>query len=779
VADSFLVMSTGTLTRIGALALTAALAAAWSAAPAGAFSLPPKHSGKLSPLLRRLSAPAVSGQGPARQARAVGVAAEGPGSLVREGDRVLVEVGFDHGALARREDLRQAGAEVVGASRPYQVATVAATAADLPGLASVPGVESVTPVRAPMVRAVNCEGGASVSEGVAQMHAGGASGEARAEFGTKGAGVIVGVLSDSYNQANEAVDGSGPIATKAPKDVETGDLTGPANTCSGQGTSVDVLSDPASPESTDEGRAMLQIVHDVAPRAHLAFASAEFGETAFAGSIEELQEAGADVIVDDIGYFEEPFFQEGPVANAVRTVTEDGATYLSAAGNENLFDEEGHEVGSWETPAFTDSGSCPAAVSSSSSLNGHHCLDFDPGSGSDNQFGIKVEAGEVLTIDLQWAESWHGVGTDLDAFLLDGNGNMVAAGVTNNPTTGKPVELLQWENTSSSTKLVNLVVNRFSGGNPRLKFLLMQGSSTTLATEYPVSGGGNVDGPTVFGHAAAADAIAVGAVRYSVDPASPTAAPERFSSRGPATNVFAPVETSGASAKLGSPEVVPKPDVAATDCGQTTFFAHIYTDLGPVWRFCGTSAAAPHAAGVVALMKSKEPLATPADLREALAGTGTRFPEYGSCAIGGGMVEAVGALEAVLGGPTTAPEECEPPDASGPVVRRAGDWDSEPSAPEPEPEPEPSRPQTFIRSHPAHVVRTRGASVRLVFRFGSDQSGVSFLCNVDGAGFRACGKRFARGYRVGSHVLKVKARSAAGLLDSTPAVYRFRVKRVG
>jgi hypothetical protein len=770
-------MSPGTLTRLAAPALALTLVAAWAAAPAAAFSPPAKETGKLAPLLHRLSAPAVRTASPARQARAVGVASSGPGSLVRVGDRVLVEVGFDHGVLARRDELRQTGAEVVGASRPYQVATVAAQPGELTALTAVPGVESVIPVRAPLVRSVNCEGGAAVSEGVAQLHAGGAAGEARAVYGTKGAGVTVGVLSDSYNQATEAADGTGPVATKAPKDVESADLTGAANTCAGQTTPVNVLSDPSSSEATDEGRAMLQIVHDVAPEAHLAFASADFGEIAFAESIEELQEEGADVIVDDIAYFEEPFFQEGPIANAIRAVTEKGATYLSAAGNENLFGEAGEEVASWEAPAFRDSGSCPAAISSNATLNGSHCLDFDPGAGSDNQFGIKVEAGEVLTVDLQWAESWQGVGTDLDAFLLDGSGKMVAAGVTNNPKAGKPVELLQWENTSSSTKLVDLAVNRFSGGNPPLKVLLMQEGSTTLATEYPHSGGGDTVGPSVFGHSGAADAIAVGAVRYSVDPSSPSAAPERFSSRGPVTNVYAPVKTVGASAKLGSPEVISKPDVAATDCGQTTFFAHIYTSLGPFWRFCGTSAAAPHAAGVVALMKSKEPLASPAELREALVGTATPFAEFGPCAMGGGLVEAVGALEAVLGGPTTAPEECEAPDASGPVVKAAGEWDSE-AQPEPQPEPA-TAPQTFFRSHPAHVVRTRRRSVRLVFRFESDQSGVSFLCKVDAGAFRACPTRFARSYRAGSHVLRVKARSAAGLVDSTPAVYRFRVKRVG
>ncbi len=773
-------MSSGTLMRSAALLLAAALLAAWAAASATAAPPPVKVPGKLSPVLRRLSAPAVRGGSHARQARAAGVAVSGPGSFVRRGNRVLVEVGFDHGAVARRDELRAAGARVLAASRPYQVVTATAAPGDLRALTTVPGVESVTPVRKPLLRAVNCEGGAAISEGVAQLHAGGGSEEARSTFATAGAGVTVGVLSDSFDEATEAADGSGPVATKAKADEETADLPGPLNTCTEQMTGVNVLSDFASPEASDEGRAMLQIVHDVAPAAKLAFATAFTGETAFAESIEDLQEEGAEVIVDDVSYFEEPFFQEGPISNAIRAVTEKGATYLTAAGNDNLFDGEGNEIASWEAPAFHDSGKCPAAIAQNPSLNPSHCMDFDPEAPSDDEFGIRVEPEETLTVDLQWAESRHGVGTDLDAYLLDSSGSLVAASVENNTFTGEPVEILQWENQSSEAKLVDLAINRFSGGNPRLKFILVQNGGGVVGTEYPASGGGDVVGPAIFGHSAAADAITVAAVKYNVDPESASAAPERYSSRGPATNYLAPVKPAGASEKLVSPELVSKPDVAATDCGQTTFFAHVYTGQGPAWRFCGTSAAAPHAAGVVALMKSKEPAAEPKELREALLEAATPFPSFGPCAMGSGLVEAVGSLEAILAGPSFKPEECAPPDASGLVVKAPGNWDAEtPSKPEPEP-PAPTAPETSIRKHPAAVVRTARPPVKLVFGFAADQSGASFICRIDRvANFSACPQRFARRFGVGSHVLRVRARGSTGLLDATPAAFRFRVKRAG
>ena len=85
-----------------------------------------------------------------------------------------------------------------------------------------------------------------------------------------------------------------------------------------------------------------------------------------------------------------------------------------------------------------------------------------------------------------------------------------------------------------------------------------------------------------------------------------------------------------------------------------------------------------------------------------------------------------------------------------------------------------------ITSRKAGLIATliRGRSVKLVFRFSSDQSGVTFLCKVDGAGFRACGAKLARSFKPGKHVVRVKARNSAGLVDPSPAVFRFRVERV-
>lgn len=786
----------------GAALLVGLLTAGCLTPPASSAQVALSKGGPLSPVLKTLSRPAVRALPARRQARIAGVAPSGPGSLIRHGDRVLVSVRFEQGAVAALPQLREAGGRVVAASRRYQRVTAQVPQAQLPALTAVPGVASVVPVRTPIVRAFEpCEGGSVVSEGVEQLNV---PPTREPPFNVEeGEGITVGVLSDSLNQATEAVSPAGEIATKEPEDVLSKDLPGAGNGCPGQGNPVDDLQDyepgPEGEEPFDEGRGMLQIVHDVAPKAELAFNSAFNGELAFAEGIENLAEvAGAQVIVDDVGYFEEPFFQDGPVAAAVDKVSENGVTYLSAAGNDNLFDGEGNEIASWEAPAYRDSGACPQEVAALKGFNAGHCLDFNPGAPTDRTFGIKVEPGEVLSLDLQWAEPWEGVETDLDAFLLNANGELLTGSVEDNVAskenegTQEPVEIVQWLNESSSTKTVQLVVNKFSGAaNPRLKFILLENGGGISGTEYPKSGAGDVVGPSIYGHAGAPGVIAVGAVRYEPRPGEAEGS-EPYSSRGPVTHYYGPVEGTTPAPELGSPEQLSKPEVAATDCGRTTFFAVEPKSEPGVWRFCGTSAAAPHAAGVAALLMEDEAGATPAEVREALADSAEPFSGFGPCAQGGGLVEAVGALEAIEGAAFPPAATCEPPESpAGEVFVAPGEWglESPPPVPQPvptptptpqpQPAPAPVAPTTSFLKHPPKLVRTRSKTARVVFRFRSDQAGATFVCKIDKAAFRPCGSRIVHRFGLGPHVVRVKAVSSAGLADATPAIFRFRVKRVG
>jgi hypothetical protein len=769
----------------GLLLLVLPAMACRGGASAEAASLDLPGPAQLSPGLAVLASPPSSG---VSEGAGLALAGEGPDPILSADRGMLVYVRFQEGAVAALEALRATGAQIVDVSRRYQTVTVAAKVAELRRVAAVPRVASVAPVRPPIVAGVDAETagtaaatppcfGAATSEGDLQLNAM----AARDGFQVDGSGVEVGILSDSFNR-------DGAADTHANADIASGDLPGPANPC-GYKTPVEVIDDGTA-SGEDEGRAMAQIVHDLAPGAGLAFASAFGGEPAFAENIGELAEEGAQVIVDDVFYLEEPFFQDGPVAVAVNKAVEGGATYLSAAGNDNLIDGSGNDIASWEAPAFRDAGSCPAAVvefseeveeaaGPTAGLNPHHCMDFDPGPGTDRTFGIVVSKGQTLTLDLQWAEPRNGVTTDLDAFLLDGSGEVVELSASNNASppkgTQQPVEALEWENDTGAAAVGRLVINRFSGSNsPRLKFALIQNGGGVTATEYPQSTGGDVVGPTIFGHSGSASAISVAAAPFFSDEE-----PEEYSSRGPVTHYFGPVEGPIPAVPLGSPEVIAKPDVTATDGGANTFFGSC---VSHTWRFFGTSAAAPHAAAVAALELGVKSTATAAEVREALTETASPIGAFSPDAVGSGLVNAPEAIAAIAASPfpggtqsaQPVPLNCGLPKTSGSVPQ--------PVTPAPAPAPpatgvpKPS-PRTFFRQRPLKVIRTRHRRARAVFRFGSNQTGVSFVCRVDGGPFRPCPERLVRRFTLGWHAVEVAARDASGG-DDSPARYRFKVKRV-
>lgn len=781
----------------------------------------------LSARLDALARPALRTAPRAEQAAGLSLPTSGPGSLLRDGNRLVVEVRFDSDGPLALGALRAAGAAIVHVGRRYRTVTVAARASDLPRIGALTGVAAVTEALAPLVRGADC-GGLARSEGDTQLNAA----SARSAFGVDGSGVTVGILSDSFDRDPLAV-------TRAADDVASGDLPGPGSPC-GSTAPVRVLDD-GEPAGEDEGRAMAQIVHDLAPGAAIDFATAFTGETAFAANIGALAGDGAKVIADDVAYFGEPFFQDGPVAVAVNEAVASGVSYFSAAGNDNLIDAGGRDIASWEAPEFRDAGECPAALVELSEevelaeagkgvlfpqgLHPSHCMDFNPKPGKaqkDESFGITVEAGQELALDLQWAEPWNGVGTDLDAFLLDESGNVltvegapVAAIEDNVGGSQRPFEFLSWENEGPAQE-VRLVINRFDGppgSDPRLKFALLENGRGVSETEYRQSSLGDVVGPTVFGHAGTAAAITAGAVRYDN-----AGAPERFSSRGPVKHYFGPVIGPAPAAATGE-QVIAKPDLAATDGGVNTFFG---VPAAGLWRFFGTSAAAPHAAAVAALARQANPGASAAQVRAVLGATARPVGAFGAPAVGAGLVDAYGAVAALALPPAIAITKAPAPLSRNrrPAIEFAANRpvafscavDGGPAQPCASPFVVPAAlaegkhaiavsgvdlagrsgssgsasfaidtkaPRTSIAKHPPRSIRTHHRRVRGVFRFKSDEADVSFVCKVDRGLPRFCGRRISRRFGAGRHVVQVRARDRAGNVDPTPAVFRFRVKRVG
>ncbi len=731
------------------------------------------------------AAPAAAGLVPVTQ---------GPGTPLRDGNRVLVDVRFEHGAVAGLDDLRAAGAEIVHASRRYQTVTVAVAPEEVGSLHGLARVGGVTRVLTPLTMGADC-GGLKRSEGDTQLFAN----LARANLGVDGTGVTVGILSDSFDRDADA-------PTHAAQDVASGDLPGPGSPC-GSTTPIGLLEDTVT--GTDEGRAMAQIVRDLAPGAAIKFATAFVSEAGFAANIRALAAAGAQVIVDDVAYFDEPFFQDGPIAVAIDEVTAAGVSYFSAAGNENVISRlNGEDVGSWEAP-YRDAGSCPPALPPAQ----NECVDFDPGPGIDRSFNFVVPKEGTLSVDLQWAEPRGGVATDFDAYVLDNAGNVVDQSTYDNvESTQRPFELVAVENTGSEDETARLVISRVAGGGePVLKFVQL-GNAEPTEGQYEDSSDDTL-GPTVFGHAAAKGAIAVGAVRFNT-----TTAPESFSSRGPAVTYFGPVLGPAPAAALALPEAVAKPDLVASDGGVNTFFGSFG---GTDWRFFGTSAAAPHAAAVAALALQAHPGATPSQVRTALTSTARPVGAFGPAAVGAGLINAAAAVNSLAlapavditrapaplsrvrqpsfefaasrpasfscaidgavvacGSPFTWPQ----PLADGPHVLQVSATDlggRVGSSPLVGFTVDTTPPRTRIVAHPRKRLFTKRARARAVFRFRSSEGGSDFRCKIDAKPYRRCGKRLVKRFAIGRHALRVKARDGAGNLDRSPAVFRFRVIRVG
>jgi subtilisin family serine protease len=811
------------------------------AAPAAAGAAGPSP---LSPRLVVLSSPQVRSLGSVKQARRVGLTTSGAGSLLRHGRRVIVDVRFGSGAAARTEALQQAGAGIVDVSSQFQTVTVAALPSQLRSVAAVPGVLGVQEEITPFTRAA-CPQGVVVSEGDRQLEAA----RARNDFGVDGSGVTVGIMSDSFNQWKGAPAGEA-------SDVATGDLPGPGNPC-GFERPVKVVSpfipgsypepgeEPENPpeegeEGADEGRGMAQIVHDLAPGADIDFASAFNGELAFANGIRDLYNEGARVLADDVAYFNEPFFQDGPIADAVNEVVGKGANYFSSAGNDNLINAEGEDIGSIEAPEFRETG-CPKALPSEYKT----CMNFDPEpGGEDNTWGVTLEEGAPLYVDLQWAQPWGGVTTDLDMFVLNEKGKLVGRAF-NTPNTEpgrqQPYEFIPYEGGIEGKKEeeMRIVVARcdeacgaeraeeevegekpYEGtvggddGTPRLKVAIFNNGGGVSETEYTpteVEGTETVVGPTIFGHTAAAAAISVAAINVGT-----SEEPEPYSSRGPVVHLFGPVTGITAAPSIGE-EVIAKPNVTASDCGSTTFF-YGFSEGG--FHFCGTSAAAPHAAAVAALIRSANPGATNAQVRadlEAMARpVGTSLFTFGPEAVGAGMVDADAALRGLALPPTVT--ILTPPAALSNVTRPsiafaanrratfACSLDGAPATPCTSPSVPASPladgghelkvtatdvagrsgtatakfaidttgPVVTFTKHPKAVVKTKKKKVKVAFGLASSEPNSHFLCKVDNAVWKPCAPSSSWSFKPGKHLVWAKAVDALGN-EGAQVASRFKV----
>lgn len=519
--------------------------------------------------------------------------------------------------------------------------------------------------------------------------------------GLTGTGITVGVLSDSYNLYRLY---GAPRELRAGADVASGDLPGAANPF---GHTQPVVLFEEGPYGNDEGRAMLQIVHDIAPDARLGFATAFTGEVEFANNIRSLaglpsgslskRNFKADVVIDDVIYFAEPMFQDGIVAQAVDEIAAAGVAYFSAAGNSSgsqAYDSAVRLVAA-SPGAVAGTNLDFTGVDPALYAGGFH--NFASGGAQDVAQTIHIDGS--ATISFQWNEPFDQKPPTLGNVLQSGAGTLTSAmptktfpfsgtagqhiGITadaaprsSNPLPDSTITLiapngnqLAFQDTTTNPEVLTTFLPvtgtyqirigghygatgdfvysvREASGAPgvvtdfNLLFFGMDGrflgrlAENNLATGRPIEVGqlygtldvqmviarGNTpaltaaaadhirdvwfDGgqplefvkylePATYGHSCAAGGNGVGAYAFY-----PPYIPESFTSTGPVTIYF-----DKDSNRLPRPEVRAKPDMSAMDGANTTFFAQdTPQDPDGLPNFFGTSAAAPHAGGIAALM---------------------------------------------------------------------------------------------------------------------------------------------------------------------------------
>jgi hypothetical protein len=655
-------------------------------------------------------------------------------SLMRDAaGRVMVNVlvrGAGKYAAVQAAFKSMNGASITAVDKNYRSGVIEGYVPEsmLTTLAKLPGVSAVHGVHRPVTNV-----GAVTQQGVGLHRV-----DQIPQY--DGTGITIGVLSDSYNLATTFANGT-PLTVHEAEDIASGDLPGTGNPA-GNTQPVVVFEDAAG--GLDEGRAMAQLIHDVAPKARLGFATAFSGQVGFANNIRALAgvqglpnsrlDFAAQIIVDDVQYFAEGMFADTIIAQAVDDVTALGVSYFSSAGNTPP--TQGYASDFRLVPvgpnATAGTNINLAGVPPALYAGGFHNFRSDGGQDIAQTMNLGSVAGRRLTMVMQWDDPYDVTPPVVGAQVINQPGSIATGGSFDatfiNPTVGKQYQIdVQGDSTSGAPgngnfdAIVTIIqpdgstlaqidtgngevftinmpqvgtytvrVTGFSGdaGTFAVKvnetsavplmtsdFNLLFFHPTTgayvgcicennLATNRPIelaglrmpasfntglaqmviarannpvapipasrlrykmlsSSADNTTGspaeyfsystPITYGHNSAAGANGVAA--YS--PFQP-AIPEDFTSTGPVRIVWDRNNQRIPEAQ----QVRLKPNLAAMDGGNTTFFtSDTNRDLDTFFNFFGTSAAAPTAASIAALVlqaKGGPGTVTPAQMRTIL-----------------------------------------------------------------------------------------------------------------------------------------------------------------
>jgi hypothetical protein len=537
--------------------------------------------------------------------------------------RVLVDVRSKTLAMmqAMESDLINKDGLILTGTTPAQyMVTGYLPRASINNLTSATNFSAATPVWAPFQWA-----GSVMTEGDALIKP---QGDAAVGNGT---GTTVGILSDSINQisSNVGTPGIGIAQAQA-----TGDL--PAR-------GVNVLKD-GTPSDKDEGEGMAEVIYDVAPGANLAFNTSDGGPQAMAAGINALATtAGANVIVDDTAYPNEPFFNPGVISQAINQVTsKNNVVYVTAAGNlgNNAWQDAYRPV--------------TASVGNPNGMSVSGTFENFAATGTPNVLQhFSLAPGQALNLDLQWDNAFleggspllnYQVHTSFNAYVTSADGSQILQTYNDvNQNTDEAMQRVYFINTGTTTtqyalaiKLVSVEPPATSPGHPPPTNYPQAYLPTTLKwIRFDNGAPAQYQGaPTIFGHAEDVNAITVGAA-----PASNPTTPESSSSQGPATLMF---DTNGT--RLAQPAVLAsKPNLFGPDGVHTANFpgqpAGHPLPPGQHPVFSGTSAAAAHVAAGAAIYVQASPSAPAIVIRTQM--TGNVKPMGGATRIPPGFFQVI------------------------------------------------------------------------------------------------------------------------------------------
>lgn len=554
------------------------------------------------------------------------------------------------------------GALIHFSSAQWNSVIVEATLEQLDALTQIPAVRSAK---------LQIQGMCGAGLVTTQVDASARADVLRSATGLTGAGQKVGVLSDTVNATK--VVGNGTTTGGAPGAVLTG--TNPQ----GSGDlpdAIQVVDFGTLTTGTDEGEGMLEIVHDIAPGASLAFGTAFGGLTRFASNVLQLRAIKCTVICDDVFYPGDPMFQDGPVAQAMNKCIDDGIVVFTLAGN-----HANQGIMGFYNPITPDRANDDGIRPPT----GDDYHNWGNKSATPQYLPIDIPAGVKLRVALQWNQPFLqynlGVGSsvDLDLYLYDSNLKLLQsseeAQFSNGKPGGDPFEYVEYENTAKTTTRVNLALNHHAGAraNTFFRIVFIQNGTTLSFPE------GGVSQMTVYGHSAC-KAITCGAINFADIDSGGLATPdttainaEPFSSLGGLGDNGVPFffDTKGDPVPGGILRVN-KPDIAAPDNGNTAYFGRTKTivlggktyDDDSFPNFSGTSASTPAAAAVGALLLERCPASTTEQIRHALQSTARDIVASNPLSVAGpdpftgaGLIDANAAaasMPLLIQGPTDA-----------------------------------------------------------------------------------------------------------------------------